>query len=70
MDAVPALGALLMQRRHLAAEAGIVDEDVETAELLLGGGDHAANVRLIRDIGVNSDRRITDGGRHVVLLDR
>ena len=43
MDAVPALRGLFVQRRHFAAEPGIVDEDVEAAEFLFGGGNHAAN---------------------------
>ena len=59
---------LFVERRHLTAEAGIVDEDVQPAELLLGGSDHLSNVVFNGDIGMNGNRRSADFGGDDILI--
>ena len=67
MHLVPAFGRLFVQRRHLTAEAGIVDEDVEPAEFFLGRGDHLADIIFTGDIGMDGNCRVANLGGDAVL---
>jgi hypothetical protein len=49
-DLVPALHRELLHRRHVL-DAGVVDQNVDAAELALGIGDHLGDLRRVADIG-------------------
>jgi hypothetical protein len=44
-----------MQRRHAAAETGVVAQDVEPAESLLCSGNHRLDIAFAGDIAVDAD---------------
>ena len=52
MDPVPMLCGLLVQRRHAAAETGVVAQDIKPPKPLLGCRDHALDVFLLRHIAM------------------
>ncbi|MCY1181310.1 hypothetical protein D9M73_218080 [compost metagenome] len=49
-DRIPTLHRKLVHRCHVL-NAGIVDQDIDAAELALGVGDHVGNLCRIADIG-------------------
>ena len=49
--------------RRVALQSGVVDENVEGAELLHRGGEHRLRPRLLGDVGRNRQRP------HAALLD-
>jgi hypothetical protein len=48
-------------RRDVRADGGVVDQDIEPAELLLGLGDHGSHRCLIAHVGQNGVRRSAFG---------
>jgi hypothetical protein len=68
MDKVPAFRGLLVQRLHAPAKAGIIHQNVEPPELLLGGCNHALNVILFGHIAMDRDRSIANGRSYTILL--
>ena len=44
-------------------DAGVVEQDVQRAELALGRGDHALAVLRTRDVGLHGDRAAACGPR-------
>jgi hypothetical protein len=49
-------GAIRRGRVHLAFDAGVVEDDVETAVSVDGGADHRLHIFRLRDIGLREQR--------------
>jgi hypothetical protein len=51
-----------------AAETGVVEQHIELAEMLFGGGDHPLDVGLDRDIDVDGHGGLADALGDILLL--
>src|SRR5688572_23499392 len=68
LDVVEIFVGLFMQRHHGSTEAGVIAEDVEPSEGLLGRLDHVLHLRAVRDVDVDANRRTADAGGNVAFL--
>ena len=64
---VEVLGGDGVERREFE-DAGVVDEDVDLAELLDGGGDESVDLILFGDVGADGDGLAAGAGN--ALYDR
>jgi hypothetical protein len=50
----------VLQRAELVDDR-VIDQDIDPSERLPGPGEQAADVGLLRDVGLDPDRRPADG---------
>jgi hypothetical protein len=62
LGAVPVVDVDLLDGADGAADAGVVEQDVELAELAHGAGDQGLDVGLVGDVGALEDRAGAAGG--------
>ena len=60
----------VLERLRQVADAGVVDQDVEPAEVRLGGLDHRAHVGGLADVDTQRPRRVADARGHVAARPR
>ena len=64
-DAVEVVLGHVLQRLRQMGDAGVVDEDVEAAEMLLGGGHHQAHIGGLGHVHLDRPRRRAQRCGHI-----